>query len=348
MAAIDPTGRANILAEFRTLLADRGLRLEEILTEAGLGRIDLSAPTSQVPIQLVSQVFEVAARRTGDECFGLHFAEVFPAGGTGLLGNLVLAAPTVRDALLIVVRYSRLHAENLECRFSDEEGVGRFSVEWTGSPPAGGQYLAFLSTLLVLRIRLAAGPQWQPIGMSFVFRAPECRDEFHRIFGPRVIFDARTTEMFVDPTALARPMPPGPVGLFQFMQQLGESELAAILGRDLQSDRTCRAIKRMLDERRLVDLETVATELAIQPRALQWRLQQEKTTFDRVLTDTRRALAEQYLRDSDRRLSDIADLLGFSEQSAFTRAAKSWFGVSPRLARQVLRGAPPPPLEADG
>ena len=77
--------------------------------------------------------------------------------------------------------------------------------------------------------------------------------------------------------------------------------------------------------------------MRMSPRSLQNRLAQHNTTFERVLSDTRRSLAERYLRDSDIPLTEIAFLLGFSEQSAFTRAARAWFGCPPSQLRKEGR-----------
>ena len=52
--------------------------------------------------------------------------------------------------------------------------------------------------------------------------------------------------------------------------------------------------------------------------------------MDRV----RKALAEQYLMEGKLQLSEIAYLLGYSELSTFSRAAKTWFGVSPTAYRR--------------
>jgi len=84
-------------------------------------------------------------------------------------------------------------------------------------------------------------------------------------------------------------------------------------------------------------LEGAAAALGRTPRQLQTELKRHDTSFDEVLTRTRRALAERYLRDSDLPLTEIALMLGFSELSAFTRAARNWLGMPPSQWRQQVR-----------
>ena len=82
-------------------------------------------------------------------------------------------------------------------------------------------------------------------------------------------------------------------------------------------------------------LADVAAGLALSPSELQRRLEQVGTSFRAEVERVRRTLTEQYLRDPSLSLIEIAFLLGFSEQSAFSRACRRWFGKPP----SALRGA---------
>ena len=74
----------------------------------------------------------------------------------------------------------------------------------------------------------------------------------------------------------------------------------------------------------------IATILGMSERTLHRRLAAERTSFQRLLDDTRRELAQHYLGQRNLSLADIAYLLGFSDQSSFFRAVRRWFGSSPR------------------
>jgi len=56
-------------------------------------------------------------------------------------------------------------------------------------------------------------------------------------------------------------------------------------------------------------------------------------SFSQLVERVRRELAVYYLRQPKRPVSDLAGLLGYSETSAFSRAFRRWFGVSPRQWR---------------
>jgi AraC-like DNA-binding protein len=74
----------------------------------------------------------------------------------------------------------------------------------------------------------------------------------------------------------------------------------------------------------------IAAILGMSERTLQRRLAAEGTSFQRLLDNTRRELAQHYLCQRNVSLTDIVYLLGFSDQSSFFRAARRWFGSSPR------------------
>jgi AraC-like DNA-binding protein len=77
------------------------------------------------------------------------------------------------------------------------------------------------------------------------------------------------------------------------------------------------------------DAATVADQLRLHPRTLQRRLAGEGVTFAALLERERQAQAARLLTQPDLQLGQVAGLLGYSEQSAFNRAFRRWYGVPP-------------------
>jgi AraC-like DNA-binding protein len=73
----------------------------------------------------------------------------------------------------------------------------------------------------------------------------------------------------------------------------------------------------------------VAGELGLSARTLRRRLEAEGTSFQRLLDETRFALAEAYLARGPVSTPELAFMLGFSEASAFHRAFRRWTGTTP-------------------
>jgi AraC-like DNA-binding protein len=80
-------------------------------------------------------------------------------------------------------------------------------------------------------------------------------------------------------------------------------------------------------------MKEVARHLAMSSRTLQRRLQDEETTFQRVLAQTRESLARHYLTRSELPASEIALLLGYDDTNSFYRAFSGWTGRTPQTMR---------------
>lgn len=76
----------------------------------------------------------------------------------------------------------------------------------------------------------------------------------------------------------------------------------------------------------------VAKRTALSPRTLQRRLDEESVTYQMVLNELRRDLAVSYI-EKDTATPDIAFLLAYNEVNSFTRAFKSWEGMTPDAYR---------------
>ena len=95
-----------------------------------------------------------------------------------------------------------------------------------------------------------------------------------------------------------------------FSQQVGE-----LIARQLDTGRARAAV--------------IAAQLNMSRQTLYKRLKQENQSFAALLDQVRREQALLYLHDPRHTLTEVAQRLGFSELSAFSRAFKRWMGKSP-------------------
>ncbi len=86
------------------------------------------------------------------------------------------------------------------------------------------------------------------------------------------------------------------------------------------------------------EIAAVAGLLAVHPRTLQRRLAEEGTGFAELLDDVRRAAAHRYLTTTDLPMTQVAGLLGLSEQSALSRSCRRWYDASPSAVRRRAAG----------
>lgn len=158
-------------------------------------------------------------------------------------------------------------------------------------------------------------------------------------FGCPVRFRADHDALHVPKADADRPNRLADQGISRFFEVHLEQEVAA-LEENVGLDRRVRCqISEALSDG-VPTISHVAARLGMGARTLQRRLSEDGHSFQSLVDEARRRLAQRLLRETDYALADVAFLTGFSEQSAFTRAFKRWEGQTPRsfrLATQTAR-----------
>ena len=84
-------------------------------------------------------------------------------------------------------------------------------------------------------------------------------------------------------------------------------------------------------------LDSTASALKISGRTLQRHLERAGTSHSKVLAEVRMKIACRLLADSSKRLSDIADFLGYTNASSFSRSFTRLMKIQPVVYRQQQR-----------
>jgi len=223
------------------------------------------------------------------------------------------------------------YTTKLEIRVSDEEQ--ELVVRVSNTAPSLEAFHRDTGTLSVLvrMCRLLCGEQWKPTAVTVTHGEPSDTSYFYSFFRCPVQFDAACNGLRIERDAAQERI----AGSDGHLAQLNDHIVTRYLAHRSRTDIVNRVKAATLDT--LGDGNTtekaVADLLQLSPRQLSRKLQSENTNFRTLLSECRRELAEQYLRDSARSLTEIAFLLGFSEASAFSRAYRRWTGMSPTEAR---------------
>ena len=77
------------------------------------------------------------------------------------------------------------------------------------------------------------------------------------------------------------------------------------------------------------EMERIALRLGTTEWGLRRALEHEGTRYRDLLDSVRSELASDYVRETPLSFTDIADLLGFANPSAFQKAFRRWYGCSP-------------------
>ena len=115
-----------------------------------------------------------------------------------------------------------------------------------------------------------------------------------------------------------------------------EAELKQQLAEKNFREQVKGTLKRLLAGERPA-IEHVARELRLSKRTLQRRLTDDGITFQQLMEEARRELAQHYLLNSSLELNETAYLLGYEDANSFFRAFHQWEGTSPGEWRALHR-----------
>lgn len=263
----------------------------------------------------------------------------------GVLGYLVLASKTLAEALQAYQRYERLfYGDNLAEVAIEGDQV---ELRWPPReqlPPSLHDTVAIAALVTFMKQQVANPPP--PGRIAFTLPPPDAAEQavYEAFFGCPVRFGADMTRVRLPLAHLALPMLHSDPGLRQLLDQQAQALVAAMPDADAFDRALQQVLLRLLPEGSAA-VARAAEALHVSVRTLQRRLEARGQTWQQVLDRSREELARQYLADRALTLSDIALLLGFSEQSAFTRAFRRWTGETPVQVRKRLRPAARGPAE---
>jgi AraC-like DNA-binding protein len=315
-------------------LERRGIDAAQVLQAAKPSRHELG-PEAYSLTQW-REMLDRARDHLGDPCLGLHLGQTASAAHFGLLGYLLQNSRTLGDALLRGARYWRLfrpHAVQMQYRMAGDTVVIEWEAEDGGASATSAEAAA---TAAAQMLRDVTGQRLEALELCFQHPEPSDQGEYDAFFGCRVQFDQGLIRLCFPISYLAIPMRNPDPDLLLLLEERADALLAG-LPTPADLEQTVRDCMLRLMPSAEPTVEQVAELLHLSSRTLQRRLDDNGLNFRALLDDTRRRLAETYLLDPRLQLKDVAHLLGFSEQSAFSRAFRRWNGVSPG---QFIRSRP--------
>ena len=176
------------------------------------------------------------------------------------------------------------------------------------------------------------------LSVSLTGNKPDDIVPFERFFGCTVTFDSVYPGLTFDADTIDRPSPGALPENFRAMRQQQQSAFSTAAGTDDPFLKCLQSVLLKSIPEGGSTLTKVAQGMNLSPRTLQRRLVQYRLSYQALLDAVREQLARRYLSRTSLMLSDIPLLLGYSDQSAFNRAFKSWTGMTPGRFRQQERG----------
>jgi len=334
-----PPGGGQVRAANFSHLADvaraMGRDARGIVERHGLEARVLTDPESLIAPQQLADVLEYCSTEFDDPLFGLHIASRQDPEVFGCVTALCRAAPTVRAGIRCLIDYLPVvHAP--DCEVVLVEGRETAELTWLVNTDIGindqANYQAAM--LNVKLLQAMAGPQFRPTWIS-LSADPRNTDlpELERALGCRVQSRASRNSIAFPAHALEQPVPSANRLLFRllggYLEQLRSASGPGIV------ERVESYISGALASGSC-SIERCAERMGLSVRTLQARLAAENLRFSDMVEARRERLARTWLAQRRLSLDEIAERLGYGEQTSFGRAFKRWTGQTPHQFRAAF------------
>jgi AraC-like DNA-binding protein len=319
----------SIPAVFRSL----GLDLDAALTAVGLAASIFDDPESFVPYVAIDELFRLAVRESGCEHFGLLVGMAPP--NLGLPGFLMQHAPTVRIGLQNFVASMNRVDGGAVVGLVESGGVATLSYSVMIADVRSVHHVCDTAMAVGLSILRRVIDDFSPIEIRLPRGVPGNLAPYKAFFTRgRLKFDSHEAAIDFPAACLDAPIRNADPALYRYLKHLfaQESDCA-----EFTMAEQIRRILPNLIRHKEVNNKTVSQMFGVHPRTMARRLAEESVTLNELVQEARFEVAQQLLRATDLALTEIAADLFYSDASAFTRAFRRKFGMTPGSWRKEKR-----------
>lgn len=331
-----PLISARYAKRFLAFLKQREISAEALLAETSIEPVQIQNSDSYLSVKQVIEILKQAEWMLSDERAGFLFGQKLDLISHGLFGFVLLQPRNnYRDLVACVVEHLRvaLPLIDMKCEFSGGEALISLHPSWElreAYPFLCKVYLGSTHTIasqICHNIRCEfnfpsslSAEEWSQCapGTQFLFDQPHCR-----IILPLKASSCSGEGVVEEGLAISR----------------GKTSNERSADADEKEAPTVayRVKEHILQLPGKASLELVAGKMSLSPRYLRQQLADEGTSFREIHGEVRCHFARIYLAETPVPLDKIARKLGFSEQASFTRAFRSWTGMTPGDYRRQER-----------
>ncbi len=321
--------RVAVLAGFEDLVRTLGGNPSILLTRFGFATDYLATHEvdDMMSYPAVESLLGTAALVTSTPHFAALLGTKQDYRLLGLVGLLMKHSPDVGTALEQLRETLWLHVnDNAVADLEVESNLAFLSYTNTDSK----QLSRYTDELAISHgrtiLRALCGSDWKPNRINFQHRPPEIIAPYRQLFGAPVYFSQPKNEIVFDASWL------------EFSISSADPLLHKILTSHIRALSTavqhnfCSDVELLIRRglpRGVIGIEDIAGQLTMHTRKLQRILKEQGTSFSLLMETVRKNMATELLVNSDMSIIDLADYLGYADNTAFARAFKRWFNVTP-------------------
>jgi len=281
----------------------------------------------------MGQLWKNCVIATSDPAFGLTVAKhAFPAM-LHSLGPSCVMSQSVKDAIIRLGKYSNVVSDVIKLKIVDKGSLIELQlINCSNScTPTDESIDAFMAVITSFPARFMGG---QPLVEAVYMRRakPDDITPYIDVFGENIHFDSPNNIIVYCHQALLTRLPNYSAQLTTLCDD-NLKQYRIKTGQASFQDRVYQAILKNIVAASLSQL-SVAAELNVSISSLQKQLRHDNKNYQYILDSVRKNVAKEYLQSNTMSIVQVAEHLGFTSSSNFSRAFKRWLGVSPATYRK--------------
>jgi len=325
--------RAVALSGYDVLVGELGGDVESLYAAAGVTRADFDDPEKFIPYELYLKLLNSAAETLSCDDFGFQLSEKKGGSHLGILSLIIQTSPSVLDALHSFSRFLHFQSKSatLSLHSEGEFIFWKHTIHYQGDESLRHAYLNATGVGNSI-LSLIGNGSLKPVSGYSIFNKDKAAAHARGIFKYPVTYNAEFSGWKFKTKDLQQTRPDADPAL----NELLKSQLKTSLGEDGQNFelnmkdviRRCLAIGDP-------SIDRVANYLGKNRRSLQRQLESQQLMYKDLLDDVRLEMAMHHLRYSNMSLTHIADMLCYSDLSAFSRFFSKRLETTPSRWRKL-------------
>jgi len=298
----------------------RGVLPLEFFRRFGISPHVFQNPDAWVPRAACFHIANEMAAVAQDPFGGASVGHLTEVRSLGAWGELILGSTNLAQACAMAAVHTNLLHQGGEVKIITEGRTTKLIHRFAGQHVADPKQVIF-GTLAVLRkVPLMAGAP-AAIRVHLKNQRERGDEALEEYLGPNLEMNAEYNMIEFDRELLEIPLRPVRDNAWKITEALkSTSETADVL------------IKQISDQDQS-KLASISRSIGLSSRTLQRRLAYCGVDFDALRDETRRSEALQLIASGKYTATEIAYMVGYSDQAHFTRAFKRWTGSAPSRYR---------------
>lgn len=320
--------RSVTLAKYSAIASGLGMDPVGMVRHVGLDPSCLLTPDQRVPEASLANILDASSKTSHGSSLGLLMGETWRLSDFGVLSLLLQHQPTLRQTLSELKHYRHLLSDSVAIDITEYPQLTVVQCALvTGRSHPGRQPMELAVAVLLSLCRHQLGQHWMPRRVHFVHAAPAHTGIHQRVFGPHLEFGSDFDGIVLAQGELDQVNPLSDPDMARYARDFMELQPRAA-SRQLLSHAVHRAVHTLMPHGRH-NIEQVGQQLGMSARTLQRQLGQEGAHFQTLVNDVRREQAQRLVEGRVHSITEVAQMVGFAETSAFSRWFSQQFGVSP-------------------